>query len=209
MAKVSGIYMRRSLSHSVNKLKIIVDLCRNFATIRLLTLHNHYRQYFIESVTKHYSNLFTSHLYSTKYCGGLTSGLILGALYIIWCDVNIETNVIPILLLILMYAHFVQNLVLEFCESTGNIFNGKQSLDLLKQLCNLAPSEPSRSKPSKHLQVYISQAQFEWDHPQAVYMLRKTNEMHSIGVKQNFVLDIDEMFIPKVFTLTIVFRSYH
>lgn len=190
--------MRRSLLESVNKLKLIVDLCRNFATVRLLTLNNLYKRQFVESATKQYTNLFTSNLYNTKYCGGLTSGLILGALYIIWCDANIETNVIPILLLILMYAHSVQNLVVEFCDSACCVFNGKQSLDMLKQLCNLAPSEPSKSKPSKHLQIYISQAQFEWDHPQAVYMLRKMNEMHSIGTKQNFVMEIDEMFIPKV-----------
>lgn len=158
-----------------------------------------------------------------QFCGGLTSALILGALYMIWCDVNIQTDTIPILLLIVMYAHFVQILVLEFCESVVIFLKGKQSLDKLKvsalslslffsspaslgiihlqTIFTFAQTEPSRSKPGKHLQVYISQAMFDWDHPQAVYMLKKNNEMHSLGDRQEFALNIDEFFIPKVCTM--------
>lgn len=123
-----------------------------------------------------------------------------------------------------MYAHFVQTLVLEFCESVVVFLKGKQSLDKLKVCLKLfysaphksvklellasslqaiytfAQSEPSRSKPSKHLQIYISQAVFDWDHPQAVYMLKKSNEMHALGSRQDFTLNIDELFVPKVFT---------
>lgn len=83
-------------------------------------------------VSKQYTSLFASEMYGMRFCGGLTSALILGALYVIWCDVNIQTDTIPILILIVMYAHFVQVLVLEFCESVVVCLKGKQSLDKLK-----------------------------------------------------------------------------
>lgn len=68
----------------------------------------------------------------------------------------------------------------------------------IQAIYTFAQSEPSRSKPSKHLQIYVSQAVFDWDHPQAVYMLKKNNEMHSLGNRQDFTLNVDEMFVPKV-----------
>lgn len=83
-------------------------------------------------MSRQYHSLFASEMYGMRFCGGLTSALILGALYVIWCDVNIQTETIPILILIIMYAHFVQILVLEFCESAVIFSRGKQSLDKLK-----------------------------------------------------------------------------
>lgn len=124
--------MRRSYQFGHDKLRIVIDLCQNFTNVCVLNFQDTFAEQFSNSVSRQFTSLFASEMYGMRFCGGLTSAVILGALYVIWCDVNIQTDTIPILILIVMYAHFVQTLVLEFCESIVVLLKGKQSLDKLK-----------------------------------------------------------------------------
>lgn len=62
---------------------------------------------------------------------GLTA-ILLGGLYLIWCDIDIVTNSAETLVLVLVYVYFIKNFVADYCHSIEAISNGKGSLQKLK-----------------------------------------------------------------------------
>lgn len=62
---------------------------------------------------------------------GVTA-VLLGGLYLIWCDNDIETNSVKTLVLVLVYVFFIKNFVADYCHSVEAIANGKASLQKLK-----------------------------------------------------------------------------
>lgn len=60
------------------------------------------------------------------------TAVLLGGLYLIWCDNDIETNSVETLVLVLVYVFFVKNFVADYCHSVEAIANGKASLQKLK-----------------------------------------------------------------------------
>lgn len=87
---------------------------------------------FSEAISKQFAFLAWSDVFSAKYSGTLTSAILLGALYLIWCDVNIKTESIPVLILVLIYAYYLKCMVINFCQSIEGILHGKSCLDKLK-----------------------------------------------------------------------------
>lgn len=62
---------------------------------------------------------------------GLTS-VLLGGLYLIWCDANIFTDNVETLVLVLVYVFFIRNFVSDYCHSIEAITSGSASLEKLK-----------------------------------------------------------------------------
>lgn len=58
--------------------------------------------------------------------------MLLGGLYLIWCDIDILTNDVETLVLVLVYVYFITNFVADYCHSMEAISNGKGSLEKLK-----------------------------------------------------------------------------
>lgn len=111
---------------------MILELCSNFTKIFVLNFQEIFEDKFTSNVSRQYTSYFISEMYGTQFWGGLTSAMILSALYVVWCDVDIKTDTIPILVLIIMYAHFVQILISDFSEAVLVFLKGKKSIDKLK-----------------------------------------------------------------------------
>lgn len=62
---------------------------------------------------------------------GLTS-VLLGGLYLIWCDTKILMDSVETLILVLIYVFFIKNYVSDYCYSVQAISKGKASLEKLK-----------------------------------------------------------------------------
>lgn len=70
-------------------------------------------------------------MFSVEIYEGLTS-VLLGGLYLIWCDAEINTNNVETLVLVIVYVYFIKNYVSDYCHSIQAISNGKGSLEKLK-----------------------------------------------------------------------------
>lgn len=73
----------------------------------------------------------TSKIFSVHIYDGVTA-VLLGGLYLIWCDNDIETNSVETLVLVLVYVFFIKNFVADYCHSVEAIEMGKSSLQKLK-----------------------------------------------------------------------------
>ena len=62
--------------------------------------------------------------------GGVSS-VMLGGLYLIWCDVDILTNNVEILVLLIVYIVFIKDIIGDYCSSIEAISVGKSSLETL------------------------------------------------------------------------------
>lgn len=58
--------------------------------------------------------------------------MLLGGLYLIWCDGAISTNSVETLVLVLVYVFFIKNFVTDYCHSIEALEIGKGSLEKLK-----------------------------------------------------------------------------
>lgn len=73
----------------------------------------------------------TAHIFSIHIYDGLTS-VLLGGLYLIWCDIDITTNSVETLVLVLVYVYFIRNFIADYCHSMEALSSGKGSLEKLK-----------------------------------------------------------------------------
>lgn len=78
----------------------------------------------------------TAHIFSVHIYDGLTA-VLLGGLYLIWCDIDIVTNSAETLVLVLVYVYFIKNFVADYCHSIDAISVGKGSLEKLKNTFNM------------------------------------------------------------------------
>jgi low affinity Fe/Cu permease len=66
---------------------------------------------------------------AASFTGGHSSAILLGGLYLNWCDDKVLTTSLSVLILIVIYSYFLQNLVIEFGVAIQSIFHGKATLD--------------------------------------------------------------------------------
>ena len=80
-----------------------------------------------------YSTLRNSKIFSVEIYAGLTP-VLLGGLYLIWCDANILIHNVETLVLTFIYVFFIKNYVIDYCNSIQalSMANGKGSLEKLK-----------------------------------------------------------------------------
>lgn len=89
--------------------------------------------------------------------------MLLGGLYLIWCDADIETNNVEVLVLLIVYVFFIKNFVTDYCYSMEAISNGKASLEKLKNSFGVLTSpELSRVRTiDTRLLISMSQCKFK------------------------------------------------
>lgn len=83
-----------------------------------------------------FAALRTAQIFSVHIYDGLTA-VLLGGLYLIWCDIDIVTNSAETLVLVLVYVYFIKNFVADYCHSIDAISKGKGSLEKLKNSFNM------------------------------------------------------------------------
>lgn len=73
-----------------------------------------------------YSKLFAAEIYE-----GSTS-ILLGGLYLIWCDANINSDSVETLVLLLVYVYFIRVYLFEYCHSIQGIEDSRGALEKIK-----------------------------------------------------------------------------
>lgn len=95
---ISVHFYRKSLSHLGKKLSIVEDFFKSFNNATYLNLNESFRKRFSQIVSNQYLALFWSEMFKPIFSGGITAAILMGGLYLIWCDVDIKTDNIPVYL---------------------------------------------------------------------------------------------------------------
>lgn len=105
------------------------------------------------------SKIFSVHIY-----GGVSS-VMLGGLYLIWCDVDILTNNVEILVLLIVYIVFIKDIIGDYCSSIEAISVGKSSLETLNNSFGvLTTPDNSRSRTiDTRVLISMTGCKFKWD----------------------------------------------
>lgn len=88
-------------------------------------------QFYVDFNSSQFAALRTAKIFSVHIYDGLTA-VLLGGLYLIWCDIEITTSSVETLVLVLVYVFFIKNFVTDYCLSMEAISNGQGSLEKLK-----------------------------------------------------------------------------
>lgn len=131
---MSSHFYRRSLQYLGVKLSQLDEVVKTFENIKILESQSILSKTISSSISHQYNNLFKSELLAPKFAFGIWSSILLGGLYLIWCDTDIQTDTVPVLVLIIIYGHFIQILLMQCFEAIGSIFQAKASLDKIKVL---------------------------------------------------------------------------
>lgn len=129
---MSSHFYRRSLQYLGLKLSQLDGGMKSIENLKYLESQPILKKMISTSISHQYNNLFKSELLTPKFAFGIWSSILLGGLYLIWCDTDIQTDTVPVLVLIIIYGHFIQILLMQCFDSIGCIFQGKTSLDKIK-----------------------------------------------------------------------------
>lgn len=151
LAKISANRLRKSMHYMLRKITVIESFCVNFKDVMIHAMaYDYIKQfyckywYWLESEkifhcshlpldynASQFSALCMAKIFSVHIYDGLTA-VLLGGLYLIWCDDDIMTKSAETLVLVLVYVYFIKNFVTDFCLSMEAIYNGSGSLEKLK-----------------------------------------------------------------------------
>ncbi|XP_058813678.1 uncharacterized protein LOC131677708 isoform X2 [Topomyia yanbarensis] len=160
---ISKTYYRKFLAFGARKCSVVEEICLNFKNIKSLQLDHIFEDRFVECLNSQYRALQWCSVYSTKFSGGVTSAILVGGLYLIWCDTNIKTESTEVLILLLIFAFHVQNLMLDLCNCIYYVLQGKAALDKLKQSYQLSSPDNVRLKPNReNLVIQVNDVEVEW-----------------------------------------------
>ncbi|XP_058467335.1 ATP-binding cassette sub-family C member 11-like isoform X2 [Malaya genurostris] len=160
---ISKAYYRKFLAFGARKLSVVEEICLNFKNIKSLELDRTFIDRFVEYLNCQYRALQWCNVYSTKFSGGVTSAILIGGLYLIWCDTNIKTESTEVLILLLIFAFHVQNLMLDLCNCIYYVLQGKAALDKLKQSYQLSSPDSVRLKPNReNLAIQANEVEVDW-----------------------------------------------
>ncbi|XP_070489977.1 ATP-binding cassette sub-family C member 12-like isoform X2 [Chironomus tepperi] len=164
LAKISTNRFRKCQHYLLKKITFIESFCANFKDIIVHSLTYEYIKNFYYLNSAQFSALRISNVFSVEIYEGLTS-VLLGGLYLIWCDGDIETDKTETLVLVIVYVYFIKNYVSDYCHSIQAISNGKGSLEKLKNsFAMLVNPESSRVRTiDTRVLISMSDCRFSWD----------------------------------------------
>ncbi|KAJ6638573.1 ATP-binding cassette sub-family C member 12 [Pseudolycoriella hygida] len=195
LSKMSSHFYRRSLQYLGLKMSQLDEGIKSYESVKILESQPILRKMIATSISHQFNNLFKSELYTPKFAFGIWSSILLGGLYLIWCDTDIQTDTVPVLVLIVIYGHYIQILLMQCFEAIGCIFQGNASLDKIKNIYSITHPHPSKSKPNRNLQVSIPHAIFEWTTDLLLQPLKRNSEMIKLnGCKKD--LTVEDFFVP-------------
>lgn len=134
MASVSSIYYLRSQSFLSKKLSIVEEYYNSICstTSDFLNLHESFKNRFATALSAQYANLSKSELVRPSSSGAITLVILLGGTYLVWCDMQFETETTPMTSLTIMYSIMVPVLVAELCDAFQSIFQGMSVMSKVK-----------------------------------------------------------------------------
>ncbi|XP_062535877.1 ATP-binding cassette sub-family C member 12-like isoform X2 [Armigeres subalbatus] len=160
---ISKTYYRKFLSFGALKLSTVEDLLLNFKNIKTIQLETIITKIFDDYLSRQYKAYQWSHIYSSKFSGGVTSAILVGGLYLIWCDVNIKTESTEVLTLLLIYVYLVLRITVDLYHSIHHILQGKASFEKIKRSYQLTTPDNVRLKPNReNLVVQMNDLEAEW-----------------------------------------------
>ncbi|XP_063695776.1 uncharacterized protein LOC134827149 [Culicoides brevitarsis] len=163
MAKISTQYNLRAESVNAEKLTIVEELLSNFRNVKLLGFDKFIKTKFEDALHRQCRILTWSEIYTPRISGHVTSAMILGGLYLNWCDFMIETHIVEVLVLIILFAYLVKIYVIQFSEGIQAIFDACGCLEKVKEAFTLEACSQSISRPKdRDLFVLIENALFMW-----------------------------------------------
>ncbi|KAG5671790.1 hypothetical protein PVAND_001966 [Polypedilum vanderplanki] len=164
LAKISTNRYRKCQHYLHKKITLIESFCINFKDVIVHSLSYEYIKNFYYLNSEQFAALRSSNIFSVEIYEGLTS-VLLGGLYLIWCDANIFTDNVETLVLVLVYVYFIRNYVSDYCYSVQAITSGKASLEKLKNSFSmLVNPELSRVRTiDTRVLISMSDCRFSWN----------------------------------------------
>lgn len=134
VAVLSSLYYRRSLSFLSKKLSVVEEYFSNFntSTREFIEQHDSFKKRFSAALSAQYLALSKSELFRPSSSGGITLVVLLGGTYLVWCDLQFDTETTPMINLIIMYTLLVPTLVSEICDGIQAIVHGIAVLGKVK-----------------------------------------------------------------------------
>ncbi|XP_059610068.1 ABC transporter C family member 3-like [Phlebotomus argentipes] len=192
LAKISTYHMRKSFSYLAKKLTQVEEFCLYFRDIVIFGNHeNTTKKKFLNAMEEQHSSMKWAYIFSTNFSGKLTSAMLLGGLYMMWCDPQVQTESIDVLTLMILYAFIVQNYVADFFQSLGAIFNGKAILDKLMHIYNMKSASPAKYKPESYRVIFINDKEFRWHSS----LNEKKSNKYNPPPKEEAILRIKEFYV--------------
>lgn len=188
LANISAQYSLHAEDQNSNKLTILEEFCLNFRNIMLLDMDKIFLNKFNNTLDVQCRSSSWSKIFSSITFGFITSTMLMGGLYLNWCDTAIETNLLGVLILIILFSYFMACYMAQYSECIEAFIQGKNSLEKVKSAFILEPTVISFSKPKKEYYATIENALFSWP--------KKENDSNKIN-QINFHLKIDLFNIRK------------
>lgn len=134
VAVISALNYRRSQSFLNKKLSVVEEYFNNFnnSTREFLEQHESFKKRFSSAVSAQYLALSKSELFRPSSSGGITLVILLGGTYLVWCDLQFDTETTPMTNLVIMYSLLVPSMVAEICDAFQAIALGMGVLSKVK-----------------------------------------------------------------------------
>ncbi|GAB0096528.1 multidrug resistance-associated protein 9 [Sergentomyia squamirostris] len=192
LAKISTFYLRKNLSMLAKKLTVVEEFSLYFRDIAIFGHQNTTRKKFLQASDDQHSAFSWSMIFSTNFSGKLTSAMLLGGLYIMWCDPQVQTDSIDVLTLVVLFAFIVQNFITDYLQSIGAIFNGKAVLNKLMNIYNLKMTSTSKQRPESYRVISIYDKEFRWHKSDEIKDKRSTFQITN---DPSTVLKVKEFYV--------------
>lgn len=196
------------MSHLARKLTVVEEFCLYFRDIVIFGNMRTTKKNFLDAAEEQYSFSKWSSIFSTNFSGKLTSAMLLGGLYMMWCDPQVQTESIDVLTLVILYAFIVQNSIVEYFQSLGAIFTGKSVMDklmvglslilreisrsvltkafLFQNIYNLKSSNSAKHKPESYRVISIYDKEFRW---------HSCSDKRNAPPREEIVLKVKEFYV--------------
>lgn len=134
VAVISSINYRRSQSFLSKKLSVVEEYFNNLNTTARVFLEQHesLKKRFSSALSAQYLELSKSELFRPSSSGGITLVVLLGGTYLVWCDLQFDTETTPMANLIIMYSLIVPAMVAEISDAFQAIAQGMGVLSKVK-----------------------------------------------------------------------------
>lgn len=162
LARISSKYSGVAMHYANDKLTVIEELCVNFRNILMLEFETIFNTQFIKAVTMQTKMRRWAEIFSAVTSGHLTSAMLIGGLYLNWCDVGIETDTIEVFVLIVLFCYLTKTYVVRFGKGIQAISDVTESLHKIKEVMLLDSADQSKHRPRRELFFAVENALFTW-----------------------------------------------
>lgn len=162
VSKTSSKYLSFAAHFTATKLSIVEDLCTNFRNIVMLDFTKTLSKDFQIQMQRENRKLTFREIFSTRTSGHLTSAVLIGGLYLNWCDVGIRTDTVEVLVLIILFSYLLKGYMQQFCEGVQAYTDVRTCFEKIKETFIFETAEQSKTKPHREYFVTSDNGVFQW-----------------------------------------------